>query len=218
MRSGLRQEVATNAFTQLMRVRSRSFGPKTGLPVQRQYLAPQGQKVAVPPAQGANRRPAGAVKHSQHGPLGGNGGMGGRMIERGDQFRKPRIAVPDRQSNGALRRSGHELIGIENGRSPMRLAQPVEACQRQKRRISHTIEQFLQPRMHIAAKGHDPEIGPNAQRLCGPPDRRCSEARTIRKIVDTLDRYRQEGIAHILTLEEGGEHHAIRQARRHVLA
>ncbi|MNL29261.1 hypothetical protein D3C87_1509390 [compost metagenome] len=99
----------------------------------------------------------------------------------------------------------------------MPFLKPVEAGQGQQGGVGDAIEQFLQPRMHIAAKGHDAQIGPKAQGLCRAANGRGAEAGALGQIVDALHRYRDEGIAHILAFEEGGHADAGRQASGNIL-
>ncbi len=140
------------------------------------------------------------------------------MVKRRHQGGGALVVGADGKADRALRRCRHEQLWIEHGGGAVAFAQAIEARHRQHGGISDAAEQLLEPCADIAAEGHDFEVRALAQHLRLAPNGGGAELRPLRQMVEALHRDRDEGVAHILALEEGREPQSVRQARGDILA
>ena len=80
-------------------------------------------------------------------------------MDRGEHLRRLLIIKAPLNPNGPLCHRGQHDRGINERAGDVRFAKPREARSGQKCCIGHAILKLFQPRLHIAAKFNDLEIG-----------------------------------------------------------
>ena len=186
-------------------------------PVRCQRRAAEPHPLALDHGEPGKRCPAGSIECCQKAALGGHRDCGRAIVERGEETADGLVPGPGFEPDGALRQRRQHLLDRHDRRRGGAEAEPVEAGHRQECGSGHALPELAQPRLDIAAEGHDFEIGPEMQRLRRPPDRRGAEPRPPGQRQQRRRDRRDEGVAGILAGQHRRHHQAGRQLGRHVL-
>lgn len=91
-----------------------------------------------------------------------------RIVDRGQVTARIRIVSAAFEADGPLRHGRQHRLEVER-HADIGMAEPVQSCCRQHRRIRLTIFDTRNPRRDITAKRHDLEVGPEPSKLCSAP-------------------------------------------------
>jgi hypothetical protein len=101
-----------------------------------------------------------------------------------ERFEKPPqsiLACPAFDRERPLTHRGQHDIARQNLGCVLGEAEPLEPAQREHHRVDLSAVELLEPRVHIAADRHDHQIGPLAQQLRLPAQRRRADLRILRQ-------------------------------------
>ena len=126
-----------------------------------------------------NRRAAGALELGEEGALGGDGKRGRLMINGGEQLGHGQVVDAGLDADGALRHGRQHLVGRHRRGDAVGEAEPLQAGTGQQRRVGGAVLELAQPRLDVAAHGHNGEIGPQVLDLRLAPQRGGADHRPL---------------------------------------
>lgn len=148
-----------------------------------------------------NRAVAGAAKAQQKRAFGADRGMGGGIVDRGEQGADVGAPGQALDTDGPLRGGGQPVFGFEH-MAHAGFAKAGKACGGEQGYVGFIRLKLGQPRGDIAAKRDDRDIGPGMEHLRGAARRARPHARTLRNRGDAgrADQH----VAHIGARQHGG--------------
>ena len=113
-------------------------------------------------------------------------GRGIGIVDLGDERARRGIVGAGLDADRALADRRQKFVDVEQCRRGVEQAEPLQAGDREQRRVGLAGLDLAQPRLDIAAQRHDGEIRPQAldQRL--PPQRRGADHRAVRQIAQAF--------------------------------
>ncbi len=139
------------------------------------------------------------------------------MVDRGEEIARRRIVLARLDGDDALPDRRNEFVGVERLGRGVGEAEPLEAGEREQRRIDLAGIELAQPRLHIAAERYDAEVGPQPLHQRLPPQRGGADHRARGQFPKRLRLAADEDVAGIFARQHRRDDETIRQYRRHVL-
>jgi hypothetical protein len=121
------------------------------------------------------------------------------------------------QRQRALADSGQAVVGIEQCRDAIPVAQALETGRRENNRRILAVVQFLQPRVHIAAKRLDVELRIALAQLSLAAQARGTDDAVRRHFSERRISVGHPGVTRVVALHDSRQHEAGRHVHRHIL-